>query len=45
MSEKSASSVCKNSSTNEEVGAEFSFTGEPLDPDDVAYPCGNIAKY
>ena len=42
---KSAASVCKNSSTNSEVFAEFSFSGEPLDPDGVAIPCGNIAKH
>lgn len=25
--------------------AEYSFTGEPLDPDEVAIPCGMIAKH
>ena len=37
--------MCKNASTNAEVFAEYSFSGEPLDPDEVAIPCGNIAKF
>ena len=37
--------MCKNSSTNKEVFAEYSFTGELLDPEAAAIPCGNIAKF
>jgi len=42
---KAAASSCKNSSTNEEIGATHSYAGTPLDPEEVAIPCGNLAKY
>ena len=44
ISRKVADDDCKHAVTNKEMGVTTNLNGEPLNPDDVAVPCGLIAK-
>ena len=44
ISRKVADDDCKHAVTNQEMGVTTNLNGEPLNLDDVAVPCGLIAK-
>jgi len=44
ISRKVADDDCKHAVTNQEMGVTTNLNGGPLNPDDVAVPCGLIAK-
>ena len=45
VSKGDVSDLCSPVVYNEDVPVNVSFTGKPLKPDAIAYPCGLIAKY